>query len=82
MYSSEQARREIEAEMRLKESEESEKSRSQLNSNPTNSGMEAQKVVDPACYAVDGVFFTCPLIGRCFINSFGFVHHDFLTSCN
>lgn len=57
----EQARREIEAEMKLKESGQSpvveDSGRSEVDIYPE------KREVNPAHYAVSGVFFTCPLIG-------------------
>ncbi|CAL8109598.1 unnamed protein product [Orchesella dallaii] len=58
----EQARREIEAEMRLKEEEQSSSTDRRISEVDMTNAM-SQKVVDPAAYAVAGVFFTCPLIG-------------------
>lgn len=60
----EQARREIEAEMKLKESgqvpDSSVQSRSQVD---TSSVPAAERVVLPGQYAVDGIFYKCPIVG-------------------
>ncbi|ODN03442.1 UBX domain-containing protein 6 [Orchesella cincta] len=60
----EQARREIEAEMRLKEAGQPSSSSVEQRGSEVDIGSSvSERVVDPALFAVEGVFFTCPLIG-------------------
>ncbi len=61
-YFTEQARREIEAEMKLKESGQAPETRESVSDAP--GAVMPEREIDPGSYAVQGIFYTCPLIGN------------------